>query len=204
MFGYFRDESISITKFYTIYKMHFPEKHMSGKESYEFWELVYVIDGELNTTVGDAFYTLPKGSLILYEPLEFHTMGVSETGFADVFILTFSIKGPSVSKLILQPLALNKTQEADMLRIINFCADNSTVKPVSFTPNPDAFYLAYHQMLLETPLFMPKICALTEFFLLCLCDVSTGNIASVNTYETMMFFAFTEGMKKHTDRFLTI
>lgn len=204
MFGYLRDESIHIKELYTIYKMHLPQKHTSGRESYDFWELVYVIDGELNTTVGNSVYTLPKGSFILYEPFEFHTMSVGENGFADIFILTFSVIGPTVSKLKLLPFALDGSLKGDMLRIIDLCAQNSTAEKVSFTPNPQAFYFAYHQSLLKEPLFMPKLCALTEFFLLNLCDVSTEKISSVNTHETMMFFDFTEDMKKHKDRFLTI
>lgn len=204
MFGYLRDESVHIKELFTIYKMHLPKKHTSGKESYDFWELVYVIDGELNTTVGNSVYTLPKGSFILYEPLEFHTMSVGENNFADIFILSFSITGPTVGKLKLLPFVLDKTLKSDMLRIIDLCAENSTVEPVTFTPNPEAFYLAYHQSLLNKPLFMPKLCALTEFFLLNLCDTSTSKISSLNTSETMLFYSFTEDMKRQREKFLTI
>ena len=90
---YLRDESIYIKEFYSVQRVHMPENHLSGRECYDFWELVYVIDGELNTNAGNAFYVLPKGSLILYEPLEFHTLDVREHQFADLFIMSFSVTG---------------------------------------------------------------------------------------------------------------
>jgi len=65
--------------------MNLPENHFSGNEHYDFWELVYVIDGELNTTAGSSIYNLKKNSLILYEPSEFHTLSVDSGKNAEIF-----------------------------------------------------------------------------------------------------------------------
>ena len=201
---YLRDESIYIKEFYSVQHVYMPENHLSGRECYDFWELVYVMDGELNTNAGNAFYVLPKGSLILYEPLEFHTLDVREHQFADLFIMSFSITGPAAGKLKQLPFSLDATQQADMDRIIQLCTDGVSAEPYFFRPDSNATSITYHQTFLERPLFLPKLCALTEFLLLCLCDTSTSKIPSVNNYETMMFLALTEDMKHYKDQLLTI
>ena len=203
-FPYLRDDSISIHEFYSVQEVLCPENHLSGRECYDFWELVYVMDGELNTNAGNAFYVLPKGSLILYEPLEFHTLDVGEHRFADLFIMSFSVTGPTVNNLKQHPFILTETQQADMERIIRLFSGISA--PGTYHPgiNTRAYVTTYHQAFLEQPLLLPKLCTLTEFLLLCLCDTSSEKIPSVNNHETQLFFALTEEMKARKDEFLTI
>ena len=204
-FNYIRDESIFIKEFYSVQHVHLPEKHLSGRECYDFWELVYVVDGKLNTNSGNAFYSLPKGSLILFEPFKFHTLDVAEHNFADLFIMSFNIVGPAISKLSHIPFILNETQQADLNRIIDLCTEHNNGENKSiFNRNESFKSITYHQLFLEQPLFLPKICVLTEFLLLSLCDISTSKIPSISNYETITFFNVTNTMREHSDKFFTI
>ena len=204
-FSYYRDESIFIKEFYSVQEVYMPEKHRSGRECYDFWELVYVADGELNTNSGNAFYNLKKGSLILFEPFKFHTLDVAENNFAKLFIMSFNISGPVISKLKQLPLYLDEKQQYDMQRIINLCAEQISPDFEAFCDNEKEFkVVTYHQMFLEKPLFLYKLCALTEFLLLSLCDMSASKIPSITNYETITFFAITEDMKRHKSKFFTI
>ena len=204
-FTYLRDESIFIKEFYSAQQVYMPEKHMSGRECYDFWEMVYVVDGVLNTNSGKAFYSLPKGSLILFEPFKFHTLDVAENNFAELFIMSFNITGPAISKLKQLPFVLDEEQQSDIQRIMKLCA--SHIKPERKNPsqnNEPLQVTTYHQLFLEQPLFLPKLCSLTEFLLLSLCDISASKIPSISNYETITFFALTEVMKKEKDKFFTI
>ncbi len=202
-FSYLRDESIYIKEFYSVQQVHMPQKHMSGRECYDFWEMVYVVDGVLNTNSGDAFYSLPKGSLILFEPFKFHTLDVDDNRFADLFIMSFNISGPAISKLKQLPFFLDNTQQSGIRCIMNLCAEHITQETHS-EKNEEFHITTYHQMFLEKPLFLPKLCALTEFLLLCLCDMSSSMIPSITNYETITFFAITENMKRHKNKIFTI
>ncbi len=198
MVGYLCDNYISIEKFYTIFHMNLPENHFSGNEHYDFWELVYVVDGEINTTAGSSIYNLKKNSLILYEPSEFHTLSVDSGKSAEIFILSFSLSGSATDKLKLLPFVLNKPLQNAMNNIIDFCRSNSSINTT------DNYYTAYHPEFLSSPLFLPKICTLTEFLLLSLCDATPQKISATNTRDTMLFSALTDSMKTHKDTFMTI
>ncbi len=204
-FSYCRDESIFIKEFYSVQEVYMPEKHRSGRECYDFWEMVYVVDGELNTNSGNAFYSLKKGSLILFEPFKFHTLDVAENNFAELFIMSFNITGPAISKLKQLPLYLDEKQQYDMQRIINLCTDQIPFGCKKLCDKESNFnFVTYHQIFLEKPLFLPKLCVLTEFLLLNLCDLSASKIPSITNYETITFFAITENMKQHKSKFFTI
>lgn len=197
MIGCVRDNYISIDKFYTAFHMHLKENHFSGNEVYSFWELIYVIDGELTTTAGNNVYKLQKNSLILYEPSEFHTLNVEEGKFAEIFILSFSLVGSHVDKLKLLPFKLTDKLFSGMENIIDFCKTTANVVA-------NNFFTAYHSAFLSQPLFMPKLCALTEYLLLSLCDASPSKSSVLNTNETALFSAITRTMIEQNDTFMTI
>lgn len=204
-FTYTREESIFIKEFYSVQHIHMPEKHLSGKECYDFWELVYVVDGVLNTNSGDAFYELPKGSLILFEPFKFHTLDVAENNFADLFIMAFNLTGPAISKLKQLPFVLDEEQQSDIQRILKLCAShNHPDAKIQSKTDEGLIVTTFQQFFHEQPLFLPKLCSLTEFLLLSLCDISASKIPSITNYETTLFFAITDYMKTNKDKFVTI
>ena len=198
MVGYLCDNYISIEKFYTFFHMNLPENLFSGNEHYDFWELVYVIDGELNTTAGSSIYNLKKNSLILYEPSEFHTLSVDSGKNAEIFILSFALSGSAVNKLKILPFVLSKPLHDAMKNIIDFCQSNSSIKQT------ENYYTSHHHEFLSNPLFLPKICTLTEFLLLSLCDATPQKISTTNTRDASLFSALTNSMKSRKDTFLTI
>jgi len=199
---YVQPHCISIKEFYGIHCVQTPTEYHSKRVCYDFWEMVYVIDGEFHTNTGNAFYTLPRGSLIIYRPLEFHTFDVASNKFADIFIMSFSMEGSAIDKLPQFPLSLNEMSFSSMEHIIHLFINNIT-EANSYTTQQGLIH-PYHQMFLEKPLLLPKICALTEYLLLCLCDISASKVPSVNNYETKLFFALTEDMKRYKDQLLTI
>ena len=197
MLGYIKESNIEIDTLYTVFHMYLPENHMSGKEQYSFWELVYVIDGELNTTADNVSYKLEKNSLILYAPGEFHTLYVDNGKSAEIFILTFSLRGSAVDKLKIAPYLLSDALSDDIKRIIDFCTQNSVASLKDY-------YIAHHTTFVEKPLFLSKVCALTEFLLLSLVEAQTDNSSLVNTLDTQMFADVTRCMQEQRTRFLSI
>jgi len=197
MIGYIRDKYIFIDKFYTAFHMHLKENHFSGNEVYSFWELIYVIDGEMTTTAGNNVYKLQKNSLILYEPSEFHTLSVDEGKFAEIFILSFSLEGTHINKLKLLPFTLSGTLLSGMENIIDFC--NSADNVTSYS-----FFDSYHESFLSQPLFLSKLCNLTEYLLLALCDASPSKNSALDTQDTLLFSSITKTMVDQKENFLTI
>ena len=58
-------------------------------ESHDFWESVFVIDGEAGITAGETVYTLSAGQMIFHPPGEFHRLWNNKNDSLHIAIITF-------------------------------------------------------------------------------------------------------------------
>lgn len=68
-------------------------------EFHPFWELVYVLDGKLQAAINENVYTLEKGDMLLYRPMEFHRLWSVDNADIHAFIVGFSARGDLLSSL---------------------------------------------------------------------------------------------------------
>lgn len=68
-------------------------------EFHPFWELVYVLDGKLQAAINENIYTLEKGDLLLYRPMEFHRVWTVDDTDIHAFIIGFCGRGELLSSL---------------------------------------------------------------------------------------------------------
>ena len=59
-------------------------------ESHNFWEMVFVIDGEIGITSGSDVFLLKKGRAIIHAPMEFHSLWSEGGKEAEIIIFSFS------------------------------------------------------------------------------------------------------------------
>ena len=63
------------------------------------WEMLYVIEGDMEVSADDRVYELKSGDMILHKPMEFHTLKTLGNTSAEVLIITFSLDGGLCYKL---------------------------------------------------------------------------------------------------------
>lgn len=63
---------IQIEKFHTFFKIRFRSDYVFSGESHNFWEMVFVLDGNVGITADSDVYVLQKGQAIIHRPNEFH------------------------------------------------------------------------------------------------------------------------------------
>ena len=74
--------NFNITKIYSIFLNRFPKNYVFDGEKHNFWEMVYVEQGELEITMENKNIILHTGEVAFHKPMEFHalkTVGNSST-----------------------------------------------------------------------------------------------------------------------------
>ena len=66
------NNSLQIKLFYTIYETEYKKDYIFSGESHNFYEIIYLLDGELCLTVNNTVSVVKSGNIIVLKPLEFH------------------------------------------------------------------------------------------------------------------------------------
>ena len=117
------DIPFSIDGVYTAFRFDWNESFVFTGESHNFWEMVFVADGEVEVTEDENVYKLRSGNAILHAPMEFHRIkssgGTSPTGF----IISFTASGRIPDEITRGVLDLNERQIEDYGHIFELASE---------------------------------------------------------------------------------
>ena len=65
-------EQIQITDMYSLFEAHYEKGYAFPGESHNFWECLYVMDGEVCVSGNERVYNLSQGAIVFHKPLELH------------------------------------------------------------------------------------------------------------------------------------
>ena len=163
---------INIDRFITfIHRKENGAFYFSG-ESHDFWEFVYVKEGNVGITADDKIYSLKKGDMIIHKPMEFHAIYSEDSKGFDAYIFSFSAFGDGLKKLERKRAVLDEDNINLIENVITygkeaFLSDNGNLKGIK-----DEFF---YQLYLNT----------LETFLLSIADCVSFKEISDN--ETLLF-----------------
>lgn len=104
------DRVIRIDALYAVFDVVRPAHFYFPGESHDFWELVYVCEGEVTATADERVYHLDSGKLLFHKPMEFHRIwSESDTG-PHLMIISFKAGGADMVKLENSCFALSVRQ----------------------------------------------------------------------------------------------
>lgn len=89
-------------------------------EFHPFWELVYVIDGELNVSGNERIYRLKKGDIAFHKPMEFHKIWSAEGKPIHALITAFRASGTLMSVFEETVISLNDESIRAFNQLINY------------------------------------------------------------------------------------
>ena len=102
---------IQLPAFYPLFEVHYDRGYEFPGESHNFWECLYVKEGEVCVSGDERVYDLGRGSIIFHKPLELHKFIVTGERGADLFIFSFSAEGPLTGWLSEKVFALTQFQQ---------------------------------------------------------------------------------------------
>ena len=82
-----------IEGFCTAFKFAWNEGYSFSGERHNFWEIVYVKSGEIESTEDENVYTVGAGGIIIHAPMEFHRIKSSGGTRPSGYIMSFSATG---------------------------------------------------------------------------------------------------------------
>jgi AraC-like DNA-binding protein len=128
-------EDVAISEIVTVHYFEFSNDYKFRGEAHDFWELVYVDNGELVALAEDTEHKLSKGELILHKPGEWHTQRANGISAASAIIVSFFCQSNELSALAGRVFPLGLNERALLSEIINE-TENAFDSPLSALVTP--------------------------------------------------------------------
>ena len=178
-------EQIRITDMYSLFEVHYENGYAFPGESHNFWECLYVMEGDVCASGDERVYNLPRGSIIFHRPLELHKFIVNGPRGADLLIFSFAAEGPLTSYLAEKVFQLSRAQQdiiAAMLSFIHAKAEESGSR------NPDAHSAqSYLEPFLTSPVYSQMLATFLQQLMLSLAE--TEAVSSVSSAPDAIIFS---------------
>ncbi len=113
-------EQIKISELYSLFKRHFKKGHHFLGEMHDFWEVVYVVDGEVIISADENIHNFKSGDIIFHKPLELHKFNVIGENGATLLVFSFSMTGDACKKMERQAFHLNKYNRSIIKNFLEF------------------------------------------------------------------------------------
>lgn len=87
------ENDFRILSFNTVLDYSWDANFVFLGEQHDFWEIVYVLSGEVECAEDDRVYRLKAGDMLLHAPMEFHKIRSAANTEPHLFVMTFSAQG---------------------------------------------------------------------------------------------------------------
>ena len=118
-------KNVEIECFFTIFEAYYEKNFSFDGESHDFWEVVYVIDGEIGVAADGKVYTLSQNEIIFHKPMEFHKLWSENETMPRLLIFSFCAKGGMMDNFTDGVFRLSIEQKAELFRLIGFLRQSS-------------------------------------------------------------------------------
>ncbi len=135
---------VNVSTLYTAYDDIKRFDFVFDGERHDFWELVYVVSGEVGATADSRVYTLREGQIIFHKPMEFHKLWSSGGTEPHVIILTFGADGEAMKYFENSIFLMSPDSADELFRIfeeINLSFDRSSDSKLSLKKDYDEYRL---------------------------------------------------------------
>ena len=178
---------IKIDTLVSAFTVNRGEGYIFPGESHDFWEMVYVSEGNVGITAGSKILKCRAGSLIFHKPNEYHRIWNAGKKDIEFTVVSFSAKGEYINNLSDKVLLLDKRGNEQINRIRDEIIQNG----------PDSNYMP--SKIREDSINAAKFISLVEYFLYECANYET-NIEPNTSGNATLFTAAVKVMNKNIDK----
>lgn len=109
---------IRIGGLYSLHYFQFASGYVFGGEKHDFWELIYMDQGEAEIGAGAEVRQLYQGQLMFHKPNEFHTIWANYAQGACIFVISFACASPAMRAFRNRAFTLAPEQRRLLSRMI--------------------------------------------------------------------------------------
>ena len=125
---------LNVDRIITLYRLSFRPDYASKGEAHDFWEMVYVDEGEVGLQGGETVHHVTAGELVLHKPNEFHRVVCDGEHAAKVFIVTFECHSNAMRFFYDKVLALPADLRGLMRLLMEECDESFHVSRYPLKP----------------------------------------------------------------------
>lgn len=111
-------DDIAISEIVTIHYFEFSKDYKFGGETHDFWEMVYVDNGELTVISGDIERRLKKGELVFHCPGEWHSLHADGINAAVAIVISFNCSSTAAKNLTGRKFTIGNAERLLLSEII--------------------------------------------------------------------------------------
>lgn len=124
---------LDIKSLFCLYMQHFTQGYAFSGEIHDFWECVYVVDGEVCVSSDERMYYLQKGDIVFHKPQEFHKFHIENPSGATLLDFSFLLDGDFAERMEGKVCRLTKKQNAIMLMFVSYLKEEFNNYPETKT-----------------------------------------------------------------------
>lgn len=176
-------ERVKIERLYSLFKRHYNKGHHFLGEMHDFWEVVYVVDGEVIISADENVHNFKSGDIIFHKPLELHKFNVVGESGATLLIFSFSMTGDICKKMERKAYHLDKYRRSIMKSFIEFY-DYESDKLSEREPKRTSYDILPY--FVDDSIFLQTVSTYICRIVLSLSD-GTNTLSKTKTHETELF-----------------
>lgn len=189
-------KSVDLECFFTLFETTYDSDYFFTGETHDFWELVYVREGDVCVSADERIFHLSKGEIIFHKPMELHKFHIENGKPATLFIMSFSATGSLMKKFENCVLRLSPEQRRDFSNMLFFLHNECALS--------DQCDLAcLEEMEKHSSKFQVFIC-MAELLLLSLSSEGVSISAAEDTPETIVYRKAVQTMEKRIGEWISV
>lgn len=174
---------LSIERFHSFFEVHYEKGYHFTGEIHNFWECVYMLEGEMCVSGDDRVYNLENGQIIFHKPMELHKFHIDNENGATLLIFSFSLGGPLANELQNKVYRLSAPQQ----HIVRALREYMQRILSEYPAEPTELYSYYYTIPFEQSPLYPQMVT-TYVYQLFLSLLETGKISKVSKAPDALLF----------------
>lgn len=197
----FKNEpQIHIENLYSIFKMDYISNYIFTGEVHDFWEFLYVIDGDVQVSGDERVYALTSGDIIFHKPMELHKFSIESEKGATLFISSFNMYGKIIDYYKNSVFTLNREQRQIISNLIHYM--ETATEDYELKTDYEQFY-RFLKPAETSQIYLQRV--LNYLYQLFLSLADNGRAAhSISTPETALFKEAVRYMQANVTEQLTV
>ena len=88
------EHDLNIRRLYSLHYFQFAAGYIFPGEKHNFWEMVYIDQGEADIGADNNIYRLVQGMVIFHKPNEFHNIWADRGNGPNIVVISFDTSSP--------------------------------------------------------------------------------------------------------------
>lgn len=176
-------EQVKIERLYSLFKRHFDKGHHFLGEMHDFWEAVYVIEGEVIISADENVHNFKNGDIIFHKPLELHKFNVVGEQGATLLVFSFSMSGELCKKMERHAYHLDKYGRSIIKSFLEYLELEREKHPDT---EADISYSDFHSIYSRDNVFLQTVSLYISSIILSLAS-GASTLTKTKTHETELF-----------------